>query len=360
MASVINVDGLTLSPEEMGEFKEFIYEKTYNRPELRMIHDVQGDIKMKDQIVFAGLLGLMGLKGDSSCDRKNSGASATLTQKYWEPQGIEDTLIQCNKELSALFKAYFTRIAAYKERYEIEGSDLKVFLMIVIEDAITTLIWRASWFADSAVAVYASGTEGLLVAGSIPSFNYFDGLFKQIDTAVTAGDVARYTVAENALTDPAAQTAITTARAVEILKNVTNNADSRLRQDPNRKFLVTRAIWDAYEEYLTSQGVDSKVDYTMEGFSIIKYKGAEVVNMENVWSTNIAYFGADSDEVGMLARPNRVVLTTKANIPLGTLNENDISDVEFIYDNIERKNYIGFGFDLDAKLLEDYMISVAY
>jgi hypothetical protein len=54
------------------------------------------------------------------------------------------------------------------------------------------------------------------------------------------------------------------------------------------------------------------------------------------------------------------LLTTKTNIPVGTLNVNDLTALEIFYEKVTRSNYMGFGFSLDAKLLEEYMAVAAF
>ena len=82
--------------------------------------------------------------------------------------------------------------------------------------------------------------------------------------------------------------------------------------------------------------------------------------METVWDLDLkADFVANTTDKTYYL-PNRALLTTKSNIPIGTLNENDFSELDTEYIKNTRKFYIYYGFTLDAKALEGYMSVVAY
>jgi hypothetical protein len=91
MASAVDLSGL------VRDIAEIVIEKTFNREELTRIHNIQTGIQMQEQIVFASQFGKTGILGDATCTRKTSAAESVLTQKYWNPAGIEDTITHCNK-----------------------------------------------------------------------------------------------------------------------------------------------------------------------------------------------------------------------------------------------------------------------
>ena len=187
MATAISVSSLTLNPKEVGSFSQFVNQLVFEKPELRALHQVYRDIKMKEQIVLAGKMGLMGKKNSGTCTRQSSNASVNLTQKYWEPVMIEDTITNCQAEVNSLFKAYFDKIQEYRERFDITGSDEYLFLAKEIEDAIVDAVYRAIWFGDTDVAASGANTAGLVDGDNAYAFNYFDGFWKQIFSGVTGG-----------------------------------------------------------------------------------------------------------------------------------------------------------------------------
>jgi len=362
MASNIDISALTMNPLEVESIGNFVIEKTFTDPVLRAIHAVWTGVKMKEQIVLASQLGKTGIT-DSACARPNSGAESVLTQKYWEPANIGDTLVHCQTDVNGLFKAYYTKIQKYTDLFDITGSDLEKLLMVLLSESAMKTILRVAWLADTSVAVSGAAASGLKAAADVKYYDQIDGLWNQIFAAVTAGDVEHTTTkvaALNAQITTAAQTALATDDAITVFEDMLAKADSRLRAEPDAQFLVSRELFDNYKKTLRTAGENFTIDYTMEGFQSLKYEGYTVVNMENVWdrllradfeqdSTNNAYF-----------LPNRAVFTTPANIPIATLNESDMSEIDAWYEKKERQMYSAYGYTLDAKLIEEYMIVVAY
>lgn len=359
MANALNVSGLTLNPKEAPEFSKFVMEQIFTRPELKALHNVIAGVKMKEQIVIAGQFGKTGLKADTSSARKTSGATSVLTQKYWEPAGIEDTIINDQAALNNLFKAYYDKITSYRQKYDITGTDEEIFLGILIEESINCTIPRAIWLADKDVAEIASGDDsGLIDGANVGFYDYFDGLFKQIFAGVTANTIVRYSIAENALTTKAAQTTLAAGRAKTILEAVYQNADSRLRGDVTKQFYVSREIYENYINSLITAGENSTIQYTVDGLPTVTYKGIKVISMENIWDNDLRADFTDGNGAYFLA--NRVVLSTPANLAVATLNEDDFTELESWFERKDRQYNIGYGFSLDAKVIQEKMISVAY
>ncbi len=358
MASVINVSALTLSAQENTEVAQFIHERIFEQPMLNSIHRVWTGVKMKEQIVFASLYGKTGIS-DSGCTRPTSGATSTFTEKFWEPARIGDTLTHCQADLNSLFKAYYDKINEYKDLFDITGSDEELFMVTMFSDSAMKAVLRLAWYGDTDVAVSAAAAAGLVAAGDVQYYDAFDGLWKQIFAGVTAGKVKRVTISENSEATKAAQLTLAAGAAIGYFDDVWKLADVRLRNDPNAQFLVTREIFDNYTDYLVGKGENFSLQYTMDGLPSVKWKGRNIISMETVWDLAREDFEGLNDH-SIYDIPNRIVLTVPDNIPVGTLNENDMDEVEAWFEKKERQSYMAYGYTLDAKLLEEYMIAVAY
>lgn len=457
----IDLSGLTLNPIEVQEIKDFIIARVFDHPQIKTIHNFQTGIKVKEQIAFASQFGKTGLKkSTANCDIQTSAPESILTEKFWDPIGIEDALILCQATVDKLFKAYYTKISRYRELYDITGSDMEIFYAILIVESMVQAIWRAAWFADTTVAVSsdvtatvtcvdnpllivnavaagaagngitfdiddvaagaaaiavvgttitasltagaktitdlaaliaatpaaaalitvagagatvlivetpavvtAGGTDtpGLASAADVKFYDYFDGLFEQIFAAVTATTVNRVTITENAvLTSKPAQLALASGAAVAYLAEVRAASDVRLRSNPNAQYLVTGELFDNYEQWLLDKGVVYDIDILQNGLKSLKYRGHSVVNMETIWDLSSREDFENNPDGLAYYLPHRIVFTDKMNIPIGTLSENDFDELEQWFEKKERKNYTTWGFTEDAKLLEEYMIVVAY
>jgi len=461
MATGVDLSGLTLEPIEVQEIKDFIIERVFERPEFKQIHgSFQTGIKMQSQIVFASQFSKTGLKKAAACTRQTSSPESTLTEKYWNPVGIEDTLIVCAAELDGLFKAYFGKIQKYRDLYDITGTDLEIFYAILLEETMVQTIWRAAWFGNTSVAVasetnasvtcvdnpllivnavatgaagngitfeisdVAAGAAAITVTGTaidveltagaktitdlaaliaatpaaaalitvagagattliveapavttiggvdvpglasaadVKFYDYFDGLWEQIFDAVTATTIERIAITENSVfTSKSAQLALADGAAVAYFKSIKNASDSRLRSNPNAQLLVSREMYDNYVEYLESKGIVYDINIVQDGLQSVKWSGYDVVNMETIWDLSSREDFENNSAGISYYLPHRIVFTVPENIPLGTLNENDFNELEQWYNQDERQNKTAYGFTLDSKELEEYMIVVAY
>jgi hypothetical protein len=362
MASKIDISSLTLNPIEESDLGNFVIERTFNDPMLNSIHAVWTGIKMKEQIVFASQLGLTGVL-DAACDRPVSGAASVMTEKFWEPADIGDTLVHCQKDVDALFKAYYTKIERYVQKFDIQGSDLENFLKVLLDEAVMRSIWRIAWYADTSVAASGAAASGLIVAGNVKFFDQIDGLWNQIFAGVTATDIPYSNEkigALNALTDTATQVVLAAGDSVALFNDMWTKADTRLLDDASKQFLVTREIWENYRQYLQTNSLNFTVEFTTDGFPTLEWNGAKVVNMSTVWDLfGRTYFEQDSTN-NAYDLPNRAVLTVPANIPIGTLNESDWDAEDPFYEKKERQLYMPYGYTLDSKVLEPYMMVAAY
>lgn len=345
----INVAGVTVNPKEIQNFSQIILEMTFGRPELRAMHQVFDGVKMKEQIVLASQLGLTGMKSNG-CSRQSSNQQSVLSEKFWEPVGIEDTFVNCQAEVDNMFKAYYDKIQNYKQRYDISGSDQEAFIEGLIGESMEDTMYRAIWFGDTDVTASASGTAGLVDGDNAYAFDYFDGLWKQIFDGVTGGTITKVDL--TGVTPTAAE-------AYKAIFDVYKAADPRIRTNADAKFYVSGQLFLGLLEYMQTESVNFTLGVTMDGLQRIKFLGHEVINMEGIWDRNLEYFEGDADTHEAYL-PNRIVFTVPANIPVATLSTGDLDSIETWYNIDERVNKIAYGFTLDAKVIDEKLITVAY
>lgn len=343
MAHTFNESNLTLNPKENSDLSKAIVEQAFSQPSLEKLHRIMTGVVMKEQIMLVGQLSRVGVK-QSGCGMATSGATSALTEKFWDPAMFGDRFENCIAEMNSLFKAYFDNITHYEQMYNMDGSDLSKLLMVLLEEAISAAILRVVWFGDTAVAAATSTVAGLTDAANIKLFNVIDGLWKQIYAGVTASTITKANLG---------------ASGKLSMKNVYDASDSRLRGNKNAVFMVSRNIFDSYVDQLETASLAFELTTTTDGLQSTKYKGFEVINMETVWDKDLELFVNNSTDNDPYL-PDRIVFTTRDNIPVGTLNESDLTNLESFYDKVSKKNITDFGFTIDAKVIDEKLITVAY
>lgn len=359
MSTTFDVSGYTLNPIEAQSLSEFIVENVLQQPTLNQIHKIWTGVKMKQQIPFINQMGLSGI-ADSGCSRPESGANFSGSEKYFEPAKIGDTFINCQSDMDALFKAYFNKINAYAEKYDITGSDLDKLIAAMISNSLSQSIYRFAWLGDTDVDVAGALVAGLKSAGNAKFFDVIDGLWKQIFAGVTANKITKIAISENTETTLDEQLTLASSTAIDTLNAMYKKASQSLKGNANAKFLLSGELFENYYQYLLSKGSVYNIDYITNGLPTLKYRNFDVVNMATIWDIDLQAYFVDNTTNNAGYLPNRAVFTTPENIPIGTLNENDLSSLESWYNRDERKNKTSYGYTLDAKLIKESEIVVAY
>lgn len=359
MASAINNGTFTFNPEELKDWSKVINELTFGAADLNAVHDVQQGIKHQQQIVFAGRLGLLGKKVTAGCT-PNEIAGVTFTDKFWNPAFEDFRLKHCTTDVNQQDKLVNQMAKMNPDFYTvIEGSQKVVgdFLVASILEAVKENLWFKVWFDDTAADDFTGG--GNFTNGTdLDYFNSFDGIFKQIfaTTSLTTGGKYYTAIEKNAGATYVLQ-ALASGDAIAAVKGAYNKADSRLRSRTDVKIHVTRSVYDGLVNDLEAiQNAGGFTQTNEGGISMLKYRGIEVMMMD-VWDRFIDSY---QDNGTKWFLPHRVVMTVSVNIPIGTLAEGDFGTVDAFYDKFHKVNVIDGVYSLDAKLMQDYLTSVAY
>lgn len=353
MASAIT-SAFSFNAEELQDWSKVIHEMTFADPELNKLHQIDEGIAHNMQIVFAGKMGLMG-KAVTGCT-PNEIAGVSLTEKFWTPIREDFRLKHCSADVNAQDKLINQFAKMNPDFYNvIEGSasTLGNFLVASVVSGFNEELMRKVWFNDILADTIANA--GVLTNGSDKDyFNTFDGFWKQIVTELGAPTVA---IAKNAGGTYAAQE-LASGESIAVLKGLYTKADSRLLNDSNKQFYVTRTIYDGYlndlEAAQTTGAGNTMI--TENGQTTLRYRGVEVVNMEFM----DRYINAYENSGTAWNLPHRAVLSTPQNLRIGTLATADFGEVDAFYDRTLKSNFIDGVYSVDSKLLEDYKLVAAY
>lgn len=363
--AVFDPTDLTWNGKEAMGLSEAIYEKAFMdvKNPLSNLHTIVPGIKAKQQIPFLGQLGLVGKK-KTACDVTPNSGGVTSTEKFWQPAFVSDRLSECFDTYKASFFTWALGNNLKKE--DLEGTDVSNFLETVYGQAIAESVWRNVWFGDTAADDSSAG--GHLTTGTDEAFfTPIDGIWKQIFTAVTGDSTlkisttagARITTlnAASSYSAQAFQSAdLTNKTATNLFQELKFGADMRLRDDPSGFIMCTQSIMDQYEKERSSQNLESGITILENGLGTVKVGGITVISVP-FWDRYInAYFNTGAKWY----LPHRAVYTTKANIPVGVEEEGSMANIDAFTDKVNKKYILDFAYNIDAKLLENYMAKFAY
>jgi hypothetical protein len=372
MANIINPSDLAFNGEEVRAISEAIMEEVFAKPALTEVLTAYTGIKAKKQIVFLGRLnGLVGQASDTStCAPVENTAGITNTEKFWNPVYIDDRFSECWTDLLETFFIYATKNGL--EKADLTTTDFATFFIERYQDEIFEAMHRFIWFGDEDAASIAASPAGNFAVATFVAkrWNAIDGLWKQL-FAIAAADADRRTSGTGTISvkNDEATFALqafndtdTTNRVVtKTLQKVIFGADYRLQDKQDKVIIVTKSVADQYIRELeaeTSNGIDVAFTYLQDGIMVLKRMGVTIIAL-SFWDRMITGYTQNAAGTGYFRR-HRILMTVKENLAFGTEEESNLSEVDVFYDKKLKTNYFDFGANLDAKVLQDYMVQVSY
>lgn len=366
--AIINPADLTFNGEEIKALSEGIMEDIFAKPAMTEFLTAYTGIKAKKQIAFLGRLsGLVGQKHDaSSCAPIENDATIANTEKFWEPAYIDDRFSECWDDLLATFFVYGLKNGIQKG--DLTATDFALFFIERYQDAIAEMFHRLVWFGDTAADDTAGGGVFVTAGFVAKRWNAFDGIWKQLFAIVAATPARKTTDLSSRNTQltfalQAFTSTDTTNRVVTtMLQNLIFNADYRLRDKADKIIIVTQSVADQYVRELeagAANGIPVAFEYIQDGIMMIKRMGVTIYAF-SFWDRMIQGFQRTIATELNYYLPHRALLTTKENLAFGTEEESNLSEVDVFFDKKDKKTYFDFGANLDAKVLQDYMVQVAY
>lgn len=356
--ATLDIQNLTLEPDNIQAMNEAIYSDLFSRPSLTQFHTVIEGIKNAKTVPVLGLMGSVGYTAGNSCTPDASGAEIPASEFTWELGTLEDRLSNCWKDLKDAFTIFVQNNGI--ERADLEGAYM-AFIEQRLADAIEEAIWRIAYFGDKNASNVGSGSGSeLITAGvNVRFVNTINGFWKQVFAIVAADATKRVTITANSAVSKALQLTLAADLARNTFRDMINVADVRLSGIAPEQLVIlaTNEMFNNYADYLESQNVDSSYIRIEGGFTGLRYRGIDVVRMDK-WSRDIKQF---MDLGTTWSLPNRVLLTTKQNaLLLGVESVGTLGSFDTWYEKKDRTVYTDLDITLDAKIPRPEMIVAAY
>lgn len=361
--SLVNIGSVTFSGKEVQSMSEAIMESVYQNPEINSIHMVAEGIVADEQIVFLGILSKI-TKKNTTCGGSPTAAEIDETEKYWRPVRVRIWVEQCADDLEASFWVYAQQKGI--KRKDLTKTDFADFIMQRLDTAIAEDLLRIVWFNDTDHETVDGSPAGVLASGvDITDYTIIDGLWKQLYDVVSA-DADRYSdglASRNGQATYAAQkftAADTTNKVVHgTLQSMIDDADPRLSEAEGKGlfFLVTKSVYNQYKKELKSYtSIEAAWLMVQDGQKVLAFDGIPVIPM-TFWDRTIK---ADFKDGTKYYQPHRALLTVKENIPVGLDALASVKALENFYLPKEETNNWKGGYKVDAKVLQSYLVQVAY
>lgn len=354
---LVQAQSLDFGPREIETVSQVIFDRVYNESDLTDYHDIETGVDTDTQIVFAKRMALLGKEAGIKCEPSEA-EGFTFTQKMWTPVTEDFRLKHCQAEMPALARVFRKAQRMNPDFYDAVGSKEFGIVIAGVEASLVENIHRKVWFNDTDAA-YTTGTGVFKPSTDLGYFNSFNGLFKQIMVSANSSDDDKVTLVpidKNAANSYALQT-LPADYAIGIFEDMMLAADERLLAADDAFILATRSMAENYRATLRNKNLGAGfLEVVEEGRPKLYFDGIEI-KVRYDWDRYIKTYQDSGTKWNL---PHRAVFTTKSNIPIGTLNEQDLAKLDVFYDRTAKTNIIDAAYTLDAKLLENYMMVAAY
>lgn len=341
-----------------AEARSMILTPAFDVPLIKAIMTLHEGIKAKQRVAFAERISKITVL-DAGCNSTPGDAAITATEKLWDPNRVEMWVAECYTNLEDTYLAW--GLANGYERPELDkavavvnvnGKDVEVnlwtgFVLDLLQTAALEDFLRIIWLGNEDI------TAGQLSAtAKVKDYNQVDGFYKQI---FAMPKQRKYHVTENdGLTYDAQE--LKPGAASVIFRNLLKRADPRLRNAPDKVYLMTRSIADNYQDEREAHELESSFELEADGTTQNRYRGVGLVEMEFV----DRFLESDFNNGSRVDLPHRCVLTTLSNLAAGVDAEGAIQGFESHYEWVKKLMHLRGGYMVDALVMRDYLISAAY
>lgn len=352
--TILDFSKFSFSAEQIRDINELVYEQILHAPDLNYIHTMFSGIVYDREIGFITSSGLVG-KAGQGCNPTTQDWNINTRKVLWQPKTWEVFIDECASDIETTAAVYCQNQGTRMD--DLTDTDYMAIIVSVLTDAVRDFMYRLVWFNDSDADNYAENGDGIITPGvDVSYFNIIDGLFKQLQTAVTDAPKLLVTIAANTQATKVAQMAGMDAdSAYKLMTSMYYSAPIELRSSGKMRFIVTQSVADAYQQYLTGKGIESEYKNLVDGISALYFLGVPVIPMP-IWDRMIQSY---NDLGATFYKPHRAVLAEQANLAVGTPSEEAYGTFDVWYDKTTRKNYVLLKDKLDAKLLDGKRIVYA-
>jgi hypothetical protein len=361
MSTPFNPNTLDFTGDIVKSSSEAVFVSAFAIPDVNQFLSIVGGIKTKKQIAILGRLNsLLGL-GSGECNPSGRTVTSALSGKEWNPATVSDRLTYCWTEIAETFFIWATKNGL--EKNDLTGTDFALFVEQLLTPEIKETWLRLAYFGDTDAANYDDSPAGVITNGTnLAFFNKIDGIWKQI-YAIVGADASRKTAGlatKNGQSTYALQafndTDTTNKVVTKTLQNMRFGADSRLRNKQGLIYTTTQSVADQYERELIEYNVAYTTERLEEGIMVLRSGGITVLSFE-FWDRIIESFYNNGTKLFL---PHRAILSVAENIQVGTEEESNLSEFDMFYDKNTKTTNVDFQFNLDAKVIIDHEIQVAY
>lgn len=350
MATKIDTTLLTFTAEQVRAIGDMTFDAFIKAPEVQATCVIHDNVVFNREVAFFGVGGIVG-SAAQGCNPTYDSYVVGTRKITWEPAEWQVPLALCYKDLDNTLGVYSRKTGIAIA--DMVDTDYMNVIVMALTESLKEFFIRVIWFGDKLIENITD--SGVLVdTCDVKYFNLIDGLFKQMDTQVTANPAQGVNVAENEGVSKVAQ-AMVVANVQGYLSKLIFNAPLELRGMANNFILCTQTIYDAYYQSLLSDKITPMYQNILDGVEALTYLGVPIIPMP-LWDRLIkTYF----DQGATYLNPNRALYTNQEVLGVAVDSLSSLGEIDVNYDKKSKLVLIDAGGMLDAKLQNPSLFTYA-
>lgn len=354
MTKIIGFDSLTT--EQIRDAKKLVMQNVLQAPEINNLIQIFPGIVGAQKIGLVGEFGLMGKAAQGCAGTPQTASLGVNNDKYWSVKAWEIFLRECWKDYEATLGEYSFKKGI--SRADLTGTDIMVVFVDRLTTAIKKMIIQKVFFNDTAAAPIGGTPSGNLTAGTDETFfTLFDGLWKQAFTIGTDHALQKVAIAANAEATYALQkSALTPTLAWGYLESMILAAKTAVRYKEGVNIMLTQYFYDMACKYVRDKSISDTYINMVDGIGLLKVDGIPVVPQPIMTEIIDLYYNTGT----AWYRPHRGLLTYKSNLGVAVPGNSIIEDITLLPNPYDEYFYIKGGDSMDAKIIDDDDIVVAF
>lgn len=321
---------------------DIFYKPTLTAPALSEMFTIDQDIKFQKQYNLVTQLDKI-VKPFTGCGTSPNSNIQNITNTTVTTKEFQMYEGWCKTDFTDQLSGIYNNLAQEwlktgEAQFDPAGTPIDKVIMTVLKDSMQRDIFRRVSFAagDSSDADY----------------NQFDGLWtRTIDSSGASNYCVRRAGSSIA-------GALSAGNALTHLETAYAQSDVLLKNNPNKKFFVTRSIWDNYYNSLIGNGSVTEAAFgnLQKGLSTLTYKGIPVIAVD-LWDE---FLGETDNPLYTGTQRNLIMLTVKENHILGVENGADLNTIDSWFEKKDQKRYYRSSFKLGYNYLHCDLTTVMY
>lgn len=349
MANYLDLSNVTLSPESVSAASELILREVVTETSLSDYVTIYQGITNKRRIAFS-TPNIIGGEEVGACGVPASGSPISAVELEWDPKTVGNRYSICSFDIgSDADKFLGDRSGLGPGQTQEENILLNYVRVQILKEISSQLIIKA--FLGNKNAASNQYTTGC----NLGYINHLDGFIAQASTIPSGQKIS---ITENTATTTAGQALNPTAAYEYVRRLYYDSMPIPLSAAQSKVLYCTKSIYYGLKQYMRSTNALDKYGISMSG-SELYFEDALIKRVSTADYYTTVWKKYQTSPQVLYNTPHWAILTVIDNLGVSLGDPQNTSTLRSFYKPDEYRHYFDYSYMVDAKILDNNMVSIA-